>query len=192
VIWMIVSAHRQLRSRSRRWLLYPVFAMLALAAVGGGYETVRDAVDANAYPMPGQLIDVGGHRLHLNCTGSGSPTVVLEPGAGEMSSNLGWITPAIARDTRVCVYDRAGRGWSEAADAPQDANQIATDLQTITGPVKWDGANLPPFAAKNVCKTPLVGGQWRRKSDGKFELVIVDNSHAPQIPAGGKMEAITY
>ena len=105
--------------------------MLALASVGGGYETVREATDARAYPMPGQLIDVGGHRLHLNCTGSGSPTVVLEPGAGGMSSDLGWITPAVARDTRVCVYDRAGRGWSEPADTPQDATQIATDLHTL-------------------------------------------------------------
>ena len=130
-IWMIVRVHRQLRSRSGRWLLYPVIAMLALASIGGGYETVREAADARAYPMPGQLIDVGGHRLHLNCTGSGSPTVVLEPGAGEMSSNLGWIAPAVARNTRVCVYDRAGRGWSEPADTPQDGAQIATDLHTL-------------------------------------------------------------
>ena len=72
--------HWQLRSRTRRWLLYPVLAVLALASVGGGYETVRESIDATAYPMPGQLIDVGGHRLHLYCTGSGSPTVVLEPG----------------------------------------------------------------------------------------------------------------
>jgi pimeloyl-ACP methyl ester carboxylesterase len=130
-IWMIVRAHRQLRSRSRRWLLYPVIAVLALASIGGGYETVRAAADARAYPMPGQLIDVGGHSLHLNCTGSGSPTVVLEPGGGEMSSNLGWIAPAVARDTRVCVYDRAGRGWSEPADTAQDGTQIATDLHTL-------------------------------------------------------------
>lgn len=81
--------------------------------------------------MPGQLVDVGGHRLHLSCTGTGSPTVVLEPGGGEMSSNLGWIAPAVARDTRVCVYDRAGRGWSESAETPQDAFQIATDLHTL-------------------------------------------------------------
>jgi pimeloyl-ACP methyl ester carboxylesterase len=81
--------------------------------------------------MPGQLIDVGGHRLHLSCTGAGTPTVVLEPGAGEMSSNLGWITPAVARNTRICVYDRAGRGWSEPADTRQDAAQIATDLHTL-------------------------------------------------------------
>jgi pimeloyl-ACP methyl ester carboxylesterase len=130
-IWMIVRARRQLRSRSRRRLLYPVIATLAIAAIGGGYETLREAMDAKAYPIPGQLIDVGGYRLHLHCTGSGTPTVVLQPGGGEMSSNLGWITPAVARDTRVCVYDRAGRGWSEPADTAQDATQIATDLHTL-------------------------------------------------------------
>jgi pimeloyl-ACP methyl ester carboxylesterase len=130
-IWMIRRAHRQLRSRSRRRLLYPVITMVALAAIGGGYETVREATDAKAYPMPGRLIDVGEHRLHLHCTGSGTPTVVLEPGGGESSSNLGWIAPAVARDTRVCVYDRAGRGWSEPADRPQDGGQIAADLHTL-------------------------------------------------------------
>jgi pimeloyl-ACP methyl ester carboxylesterase len=130
-VWSIVQAHRQLRSRGIRWLLYPVIAVLALASVGGGYETVGEAADARAHPMPGQLIDVGGHGLHLYCTGSGSPTVLLQAGGGEMSSNLGWIAPAVARDTRVCVYDRAGRGWSEPADTPQDGIQIATDLHTL-------------------------------------------------------------
>ena len=130
-IWMIVRAHRQLHSRSRGWLLYPVIVTLALASIGAGYETVSEATDAKAHPMPGKLIDVGGHSLHLNCTGSGSPTVVLEVGGGEMSSNLGWITPAVASGTRVCVYDRAGRGWSEAADTAQDGTQIATDLHTL-------------------------------------------------------------
>ena len=130
-VWMVVRVRRQLRSRGGRWLLYPVIATLALASIGGGYQTLREAADAKAYPMPGQLIDVGGHRLHLNCTGSGSPTVVLEPGGGEMSSNLGWIAPAVARDARVCVYDRAGRGWSEPADTAQDGAQIATDLHTL-------------------------------------------------------------
>ncbi|MGH8915808.1 MAG: alpha/beta fold hydrolase, partial [Acidimicrobiia bacterium] len=131
VVWMIVEAHRQLRSRSRRWLLYPVMAMLALASVAGGYETVLGAVDANAYPMSGQLVDVGGHRLHLYCTGSGSPTVVLEAGGGDFSSVFGWIAPAVARDSRVCAYDRAGRGWSDPAEGTQDGSQIAKDLHTL-------------------------------------------------------------
>ncbi len=131
VVWMIVRARRQLRSPSRLLLLYPVVAMMALAAVGGGYETVSGALDEGDFPMSGQLIDVGGHSLHLSCSGSGSPTVVLEPGAGEMSAALAWISPAVARDTRVCVYDRAGRGWSEPADSPQDGAQISTDLHTL-------------------------------------------------------------
>ena len=131
VIWMFIMARRHLHSRSRFWLLYPMLAVLGLAAVAGGYETVRERADANAYPMTGQLVDVGGHRLHLNCTGSGSPTVVLQPGGGDFSSVMAWIAPAVAAHTRVCVYDRPGRGWSEPVDSPQDATQIATDLHTL-------------------------------------------------------------
>jgi pimeloyl-ACP methyl ester carboxylesterase len=131
VVWMIVKVRRQVRSRGARWLLYPVLAVLAIASVGGGYQTVRESLEAKAYPPPGQLIDVGGHRLHLYCTGSGSPTVVLEPGHGGSSSDFCWITPAVARETRVCVYDRAGRGWSDAANNPQDGAHIAADLHTL-------------------------------------------------------------
>ena len=130
-VWMAVCVHRRLQSRGGRWLLYPVIVVLALASIGGGYQTLGEAADAKAYPMPGQLLDVGGHRLHLRCTGAGTPTVVLEPGAGGMSSILGWIAPAVARHSRVCVYDRAGRGWSEPAATAQDGAQIATDLHTL-------------------------------------------------------------
>jgi alpha-beta hydrolase superfamily lysophospholipase len=107
-----------------------VIAFLAFGSVGGGYETVTAATDSEP-SMPGRLIDVGEHRLHLSCTGSGSPTVVLEPGAGGISSDLELIAEAVARDTRVCVYDRAGRGWSDSTDTNQDATQIATDLRTL-------------------------------------------------------------
>jgi pimeloyl-ACP methyl ester carboxylesterase len=131
VVWMIIRVRRQVRSRAARWLLYPVLAVLMVAAVGGGYETVRESFDARIYPMPGQLVDVGGHRMHLHCTGTGSPTVVLEPGQGGASSDSGWVAPAVARDSTVCVYDRAGRGWSDAAEGPQDAAQIAADLHTL-------------------------------------------------------------
>src|SRR3954451_9758128 len=131
VIWMFVQARRQLHSRSRRWLLHPVLAVLAVAAVGAGYQTVREHADANVYPMSGQLIDVGGHRLHLTCTGSGSPTVILQPGGGDFSSAMAGMPPAVAADTRVCVYDRPGRGWSEPTDSPQDATQVAADLHAL-------------------------------------------------------------
>lgn len=78
---------------------------------------------------------------------------------------------------------------------PTDAAAVieaiaATKLDTIVGTVAWDGANLPPFAAKNVAKTPLVGGQWRLKEGGGYDLVITDNKTAPNIPTGGTMEPI--
>jgi branched-chain amino acid transport system substrate-binding protein len=80
-------------------------------------------------------------------------------------------------------------------DDPSNAQKMvaaaqATNVDTIVGHIQWNGANLPPFAAKNVCKTPLVGGQWRLKSGGGYDLVITDNQTAPAIPTGGKMEPI--
>lgn len=82
------------------------------------------------------------------------------------------------------------------ADDPTDLDTVvetirATELQTIVGRVAWDGAGVPDFAAENVCKTPLVGGQWRRQDDESFELVVVDNTTAPDIPAAGTMEALS-
>ena len=67
----------------------------------------------------------------------------------------------------------------------------ATNLDTVVGKVAWNGKGVPPFAAKNVTKTPLVGGQWRVKGGNKYDIVITDNRTAPEIPVGGKMEAIT-
>jgi pimeloyl-ACP methyl ester carboxylesterase len=129
--WMCLRARRDLRSRARVLLLYPILAVLALIAAGGVYQQLSSTLEAPAAAMPGQLVDVGGYRLHVNCTGTGSPTVVLEPGAGEMSAYSGWIAPAVARDTRVCVYDRAGRGWSDPAPSRPDGAQTASDLHTL-------------------------------------------------------------
>lgn len=85
------------------------------------------------------------------------------------------------------VVKRAG----DPTNAETMAKAIAaTRLDTIVGPIAWNGANLPPFAAKNVAKTPLVGGQWRLKAGGGYDLVITDNKTAPEIPAGGTMQPI--
>lgn len=130
VVWVFRRARRDLRSRARRWVLGPVLVVLAIAGLGGTVETVNRALEPS-FTMRGQLVDVGPYRLHLECTGTGSPTVILEPGGGAGSTTMSWIAPAIARDTRVCVYDRAGRGWSDAAQTPADATQIATDLHTL-------------------------------------------------------------
>ena len=131
VVWMVMRVRRDMRSRGGRVQLYVVFIILALCAVGGGWQTVSEATEANPYLASGRLIDVGGHRMHLDCAGSGSPTVVLEPGAGGTSASMGWVAPAVASQTRVCVYDRVGRGGSEPVDRPQDGARVATDLHTL-------------------------------------------------------------
>jgi branched-chain amino acid transport system substrate-binding protein len=80
----------------------------------------------------------------------------------------------------------------DAGDGDAVAEAIAaTQLDSIVGRIAFDGAGLPPFAAQNVAKTPLVGGQWRLLENGSYDLVIVDNSSAPEIPTAGVMEEIS-
>src|SRR4051794_5829775 len=107
VFWMTAQTRRQPASHRRAWLLYPVFAVMAFSAAGCGYETVAAGSGGTPAPVAGdRLIDVGGHRLDIRCVGSGSPTVVLEPGLGESSSAIARrIAPDVAHATRVCVYD---------------------------------------------------------------------------------------
>lgn len=131
VVWMVVQVHRDMSSRGGRVQLYAVFTILALCAVGGGWQTVSAAGEPNPFLTSGRLVTVDGHQLRLDCTGSGPPTVILEPGAGGTSADMGWIAPAVANQTRTCVYDRAGRGGSQPAATTQDGAQIATDLHTL-------------------------------------------------------------
>ncbi|WP_230207816.1 alpha/beta fold hydrolase [Microlunatus sp. Gsoil 973] len=176
-IWVITRVHRRMPSRSGRALLFVVCGVLIISSIGGGYQRVGAAADANAFPAPGRLIDVGGHRMHLNCTGSGSPTVILEPGGGEMSSNMGWIAPAVAGRTRVCVYDRSGRGWSEPAPtgAPQDGSRIATDLHSllhragVTGPYVLAGHSFGGLYVR------VFAAQYPHEVAG---LVLIDSTAA--------------
>jgi len=92
------------------------------------------------------------------------------------------------------LFEVALDAVKRAAD-PSDPMSIAeaipqTDLQTVVGKVQWGQSNLPPPVARNVSKTPLVGGQWRLIDGQRFELVIVENGSAPEIPKGGDMQPI--
>ena len=131
-VWMVIQLRRALAGRVR-WLLYPVVGLLAVGSVGGMYESVALARDDHRYAMPGRLYDVGGHRLHLNCTGSGGPTVVLGNGLGEASPLWSRITAEVGATTRVCAYDRAGQGWSDDTASPQDGLAVAADLHALLG-----------------------------------------------------------
>jgi pimeloyl-ACP methyl ester carboxylesterase len=181
VVWMVKRVRRDLPSGGGRLQLYAVFTVLTLCAVGGGWQTVSEATEANPYLTSGRLIDVGGRQMRLDCVGAGSPTVVLEPGAGGTSAHMGWVAPAVASQTQVCVYDRAGRGGSEPADEPQDGARVAADLHTllhqagVTGPYvlaghSFGGLYVRIFAA--------------RYPDEVAGLVLIDSTAArePALP----------
>jgi pimeloyl-ACP methyl ester carboxylesterase len=114
------------------WLGGILTLALVLVLTGPIYESKAEAADAITYPPPGQLVDVGGYRLHINCTGTGSPTVVIDAGLGDWSTTWGgYVQPEVAKTTRVCTYDRAGMGWSEPGPLPRDAAQFAKELHTL-------------------------------------------------------------
>jgi pimeloyl-ACP methyl ester carboxylesterase len=95
----------------------------AVACAGSALDSLP------APPVPGRMIDLGGYRLHLWCTGSGSPTVVIVPGAGEFSFDWALVQPEVARFTRVCTCDRGGEAWSDLGPAPRTKTQEAFDLR---------------------------------------------------------------
>jgi len=114
-----------------RTLAALVGLIVVLGLVGAIYESAAEAADVRAYPPPGQLVDVGGYRLHINCVGTGSPTVVIDAGWGDWSGGWSRVQPEAAKTTRVCTYDRAGMGYSEAGPLPRTAEQFAKELHTL-------------------------------------------------------------
>ncbi len=113
------------------WLGGSIGLIFALLLAGAIYERAAEAQDARAYPPPGQLVDVGGYRLHLNCTGAGSPTVVIDAGLGDWSTSWGLVQSGVAKVTQVCTYDRAGYGWSDMGPKPRTTQQFVNELHTL-------------------------------------------------------------
>jgi pimeloyl-ACP methyl ester carboxylesterase len=127
--------------------------MAGLGLAGAGYEAIAARSDARHYPPPGQMVDVGGYSLHIQCVGEGSPTVVLDAGLGGTSLDWALVQTEIGQTTRVCAFDRAGMGWSDSGPSPRTPEQNARELHTlltnagIEGPYVLVGHSL---AGKNV------------------------------------------
>ncbi|MBD8870605.1 alpha/beta fold hydrolase [Nocardioides donggukensis] len=128
--WTWIRGRRHL-TRPARWLLAPAVTVLVAIAAGGVVAGVHESRIRDAYPAPGSLITVAGHRLHLDCRGTDAPTVVLLNGLGEFSGSWARVVEQLGDATRVCAYDRAGQGWSDEASEPQDGVAAAADLHTL-------------------------------------------------------------
>jgi len=166
-----------------RWLKRIVLGLLALALVlvlaGLGYESLGRAQALRRYPAPGKLVDIGGRRLHLDCRGAGSPTVVFEAGLDTFGS-VAWtkLHDSVAAFTRACAYDRAGIMWSDPAPGAHDAERVAHDL--------WAGLDAAGERSPFVLVAHSLGGPYalvetHDRPDAVVGLVFVDASHPDQL-----------
>lgn len=164
-----------------RWtkrVLIGLCSLLVAAAISGAtYQWIATRSDLAATPPPGRLVDVGGHRLHIWCTGSGAPSVILETGLGGSSADWGFVQPQVAAFAQVCSYDRAGMGYSDSGPSPRTTRRIAGELRELLdrsgvgGPLILVGASIGGLAVRVFASehTERVAG-----------LVLVDASHEDQ------------
>jgi pimeloyl-ACP methyl ester carboxylesterase len=155
--------------------------LLAIATLSASVSAQSDS----APRPPGKLAELGGYKLHLNCTGSGSPTVVLSAGAGDFSTDWALVQPKVAAFTRVCSYDRSGAAWSDLGPKPRTIYQEVFDLERLLraagehGPYIVVGQSLGGMVAR------LFAGRYPRQTAG---VVLVDAySEDAQLGLNGKL-----
>jgi pimeloyl-ACP methyl ester carboxylesterase len=163
-----------------------VFIVIAFIATGhlsslGAQET---------YPPMGKLVDIGGRRLHVHCTGAGSPTVILESGASSFAIDWALVQPGVARTARVCSYDRSGYGWSDAASYDLRGEDAVVALHSALDVL----GERPPF----ILVGQSMGGRFVRLFAHRYPreaagMVLVDAEHEDGlfIGVGGKPVAIS-
>lgn len=176
-VWMGVRIRRTVTGRSR-WLLTPVLVVLALAGAGAIAQAVTTERNRDAYPAPGVVYSVGDHRLHLDCHGEGSPTVVLFNGLGEISSSWAKVADELGSGIRVCAYDRAGQAWSDDVSHAQDGIAAAEDLHALLATAGEPG----PF----VLVGHSIGGPYAMTyaatyPDDVAGMVLLDSSSPRQL-----------
>ncbi|MDH4228123.1 MAG: alpha/beta hydrolase [Nitrospirota bacterium] len=167
---------RAVRIHGFQWGLSRVLGATLMALLAGAgmamlAQHLWEQNDRHRYPAPGTTYDVGGYRLHLNCLGDGSPTVVLEAAVGEWSIHWLPVMARLAPHARVCAYDRAGYGWSEVGPRPRDAAHLAADLSALLRAAREDG---PLVLAAHGEGAVVAGAFIARHPDRVLSLVLVD------------------
>jgi hypothetical protein len=160
-------------------------ALLAVVAAGIGYERVGRVRDRDRLPRIGRAVDIGGRTLNIDCSGEGSPTVILADDgvSAAISPGYSWVLVQrrIASFARVCWYDDAGLGWSDPAPGPRDSAAVARDLHALL-----KGADVrPPY----VLVSTGMAGFHVRVFTGRYaeEVAGVVLGNSAQEDEGGRM-----
>jgi pimeloyl-ACP methyl ester carboxylesterase len=151
--------------------------IVALAIAGFLYENISEARDRRFHPMTGRLVDVGGYKLHIDCSGQGTPAVILDSGLGDSYISWSKVQPQIAKFTQVCSYDRAGLGYSDSSPRPRTSRVMAEELHTLL----HNAGIVPPY----ILVGHSMGGYNVRLFASLYQsevagMVLVDSSHPEQ------------
>lgn len=161
----------------RRILRGFVIGVLVLAVAGFLYENIFEARDRRFNRMEGELVNVNGRRMHIDCTGAGTPTVILDSGLGDTYFSWRKVQPETAKFVRVCSYDRAGLGYSDPSSQPRTSKVMAQELHALL-----QAANVPPpyilvGHSMGGYDVRLYASLYRNEVAG---MVLVDASHPDQ------------
>jgi pimeloyl-ACP methyl ester carboxylesterase len=172
-----IRPRRGLGSWIRRGLVWTIAGLLTLAVIGAIYQVIATQIDQRTYPHPGEMVDVNGQLMHINCLGEGSPTVILEAANFAMSAHWVRVQQQLAQTTRVCAYDRAGMGWSERGPEPRDARQISSELHTLLKGADTEGPYVLVGHSYGGLYAQMYAARYPKQVAG---VVLVDSTHPEQ------------
>jgi pimeloyl-ACP methyl ester carboxylesterase len=167
-------------ARNRFWFRCGALALVGLtillACVGAAYQGIGHWRDSRRF-LGGRIVQAGPIKMNIDCTGSGSPTVILEQGAGVPA--VGWmkIQPQIAQFTRVCSYDRAGYGWSEPGPMPRTIPRMANELKAL---IEASGEKSPYVMVAASLGGPIVRLYAGLYPNDVAGMILVDAAHEDQ------------
>jgi pimeloyl-ACP methyl ester carboxylesterase len=181
------------RSRLWRWTKRVLTGLAGLVVVlllaGATYQFIATKIDESKYPPLGRLVDVGGYRLHLYCTGEGTPTVVLDAGLGGGALDWSTVQPEVSKFARVCAYDRAGMAWSDSGVRPRTSRQVVTELHALLGNA---GVQAPYVLVGHSIAGIHVQLYASQYPDQVAGVVLVDSSHEDQLNRKGMTQIPSF
>jgi pimeloyl-ACP methyl ester carboxylesterase len=168
---------RSLKTIAARLIQTLLVVVTVAAFTGCVWQSYASRRDAERFPPPGTLVNIGKHRLHIDCRGSGKPTLLLESGAQLWSSGWRHIHESLAGHYRVCAYDRSGLGWSDAGALPYDAEQAVLELKSLLDTARVDR----PFVFVGHSYGGMLARVYHRRYPGEMAAAVYIDSGEPEM-----------